>query len=107
MSNVPSIYEHLTDSDSVNEALRGHGVVEVAEERSQFEPVKCGYCGGENPSISKFCSFCGVALDEKEAERLIEREKAFEKLAGSRGALENILKRVEELEKRLGKKDGS
>ena len=79
MSNVPAVYEHLTDEDSVNEVLRSQGLAE-SEEQSPNGLVKCGYCGTENASISKYCTFCGVLLDEEEAEKAKAKDAEFERL---------------------------
>ena len=79
MSNVPSVYEHLTDDESVNEVLKGYGIVETTEEKDSFEPVKCGYCGHENASVAKYCEYCGVPLGEKEAAEIIGKSASIEK----------------------------
>jgi len=107
-SRTPSVYVHLTNDDAKRAGLRAYGIVQAEDEgKSEFETVRCGYCGEENAPVNKYCSMCGLVLDAEEAAKQVAMQKAFEKLTGSRGALENILKRVEELEKRLGNKDGS
>lgn len=97
-SNVPSIYEHLTDEDSVKAVLQSHGIEKPEEEKDSFEPVKCGYCGHENASISKYCQYCGVPLMEEEAQKLVVRR------AEQQEKLEALLKRVESLETKLDQK---
>jgi hypothetical protein len=70
-SNTPAIYEHLTDTDAINEVLKSHGIVETRTMKDSFEPLKCGYCGETNPSGNKYCSFYGVPLGEEESEKLL------------------------------------
>ena len=95
-STVPAIYEHLTDDDAVNAALRGHGIIPIEETKDSFEPVECAYCHEKNPSEAKYCHYCGVPLDEEEAQKAIQRFSQIEEelkrqsqlVLGLRGQLE-------------------
>jgi len=78
MSTTPSIYEHLTDGDSVDAVLQSHGIINHEEEKSMFEPVKCGYCGYENVSIAKYCLNCGVPLTEEDANKIVAERNALD-----------------------------
>ena len=89
MSSVPAVYEHLTDEDSVNEILRSQGLAE-GEEPVINGLVKCGYCGTENASISKYCTFCGVLLDEEEAEKVKAKDVEFEELKGMKTQMDSM-----------------
>jgi hypothetical protein len=95
-STTPAIYEHLTDDDAVNAALRGHGIAPPEETEESFEPVECAYCHESNPSTAKFCHYCGVLLGEEGRHYVEAREKKTVEL-------ETLLKRIEKLEKKIAK----
>ena len=96
-STVPSIYEHLTDDDAINAALRGHGIIPPEEKTDSFEPVECAYCHESNASTAKFCHYCGIPLGE-EGRHFVEQRQV------KAGQLETLLERIEKLERKLAEK---
>jgi len=49
-------------------------------EESLGEPLQCPRCRVENDCLSKYCRKCGMVLDEKTAQLLMENERKREEL---------------------------
>jgi len=82
-SNMPSIYVHLSGRDVDHALLKLNNVV-VADEGKEsakgFSLRVCPRCSLNNPPANRFCSRCGIVLDEKAALDLVtshaERKQA-------------------------------
>jgi integrase/recombinase XerD len=103
-SDMASTYVHLSGRD-VDSALLKLNNITVSEEEyatNGFSIRTCTRCMSQNPPANKFCSRCGMILDEKTAQALItanvERDQAdriMDKLLQDdefRGLLERKLK---------------
>ncbi|MDW8034547.1 MAG: site-specific integrase [Nitrososphaerota archaeon] len=66
-SDEASTYVHLSQRDIESAILKLHGIKTEEEEGLRFKPIVCARCKKENSPGSKFCSFCGLALDIKTA----------------------------------------
>ncbi|MEM3382296.1 MAG: site-specific integrase [Nitrososphaeria archaeon] len=66
-SDEASTYVHLSQRDIESAILKLHGIKAEEEEELKFKPIVCTRCRKENSPGSKFCSFCGLALDLKTA----------------------------------------
>ena len=98
-SDMPKRYVNLAKGDARKAYLAAHGIGKVEPEKPSFQPVQCAYCGYENASISKYCGFCGIPISEKEAEKLVERQRLLEEAA--RLLTPKILKKLRELDNSL------
>jgi ribosomal protein L40E len=81
-SDMASTYVHLSGRD-VDSALLKLNNITVSEEENAtngFSIRTCTRCMSQNPPANKFCSRCGMILDEKTARTLItanvERDQA-------------------------------
>jgi len=76
-SDMASIYVHLSGRD-VDDALlsRVYGVKKVDKtEDKHFLPRVCPRCGEINPPTNRFCSKCGMVLDEETMVDIIKRDE--------------------------------
>jgi len=74
-SEMASVYVHLSGRDVNDSLLQTYGIKPEKEEtKSKLLPKKCLRCKFENEPTNKFCKTCGLALDEKEADKLIKME---------------------------------
>ena len=72
-SDMPSTYVHLSGRDVDSALLKAHGIaVEESKNEQRFTIKVCPRCRQNASSISDFCSFCGLALNEKAALKLDE-----------------------------------
>jgi site-specific recombinase XerD len=73
-SDMPSTYVHLSGRD-VDQALLKLNNISVADEQGateKFSLRNCPRCSLSNPPANKFCSRCGMVLDEKTAHDLMK-----------------------------------
>lgn len=80
-SDMASVYVHLSGRDVDNALLRLNGL-EVEEEKreEQFKALICPRCKGRNSPDAKFCSNCGMCLDEKAALQVDELRASVDML---------------------------
>jgi len=74
-SNMPATYVHLSGRDIDNALLKLNNIP-VAEEKDSekdFSLKTCSRCDLKNPPSNKFCSRCGIVLDEEAANELMKR----------------------------------
>lgn len=82
-SKMAGIYVHMSGKDTDESILRANGI-EVKKEVaiSKLIAVKCLRCKTQNGSTSRFCKTCGLPLDEKESNKIlnedVERSRADE-----------------------------
>ena len=101
-SDMASIYVHLSgrDLDNVLFRLNGLQAPEVKEE-DEFKPLTCPKCKTRNSPDAKFCSNCGMYLDEKtavEMDRLREKaDKLMSELVKNPRVLDLLMKVVERI----------
>lgn len=89
-SDMASIYVHLSGRDVDNALLKVYGIKNNEEkEESQLKPKNCPRCNEVNSFNNKFCSKCGMILDEelrnKKIQQDLERRNADQ-------VLDNMLK---------------
>jgi len=86
-SDMASIYVHLSGRDVDNALLKVYGMQNGEEKReSILKPKECARCQLSNQATNRFCSRCGLPLDEeaktevmrkdmerKEADQLLDR----------------------------------
>ncbi|MFA5303139.1 MAG: site-specific integrase [Candidatus Nanoarchaeia archaeon] len=70
-SKMPAIYVHLSGRDIDDAILKMHGL-KKHEEELEFTEIKCPRCNQKNNSASKYCSYCGLLVDEKEAITMVK-----------------------------------
>jgi integrase/recombinase XerD len=73
-SNMPSTYVHLSGRDVDNALLKLNNIT-VSDKGSTsgtFSLRACPRCSQSNPPANKFCSRCGMILDEKTARDLMK-----------------------------------
>jgi site-specific recombinase XerD len=74
-SKMASVYIHMSGKDTDEAILRTNGIEITKEEtESPLKPKSCLRCNFENPCTNKFCSKCGLPLDEETARRIIDQE---------------------------------
>jgi integrase len=76
-SGMASVYVHLSGKDLDKDILELYGR-EVKEEKpvqTILTPIECVRCHSENAPTAKFCSTCGMVLNEEEARRLDRQEE--------------------------------
>lgn len=65
-SDMASTYVHLSGRDVDNALLKLQGLVQVEETKSEKLNVRiCPRCKDHNAPVSRFCTKCGLPLDEK------------------------------------------
>lgn len=100
-SKMAGIYVHLSGRDVDEAILRVNGIIQPEKEKqSELKPKNCPRCKEVNPSTYRFCSRCGMPLDEESVAEMVkdnlERRKADE-------ILDELIK-DEEFKKMLFKK---
>ena len=73
-SRMASIYVHLSGRDLDNALLSIYGIKVRGKESDVLKPNICPRCRENNPPTNKYCSKCGMILDEAEAIKLMRRE---------------------------------
>ena len=64
-SDMPAVYEHLSDSDIDDAILKANGMEPKDDAKSGPEVQKCPRCELINSPYQKYCGRCGSALDIK------------------------------------------
>ncbi len=66
-SDMAAVYVHLSGRDVDDALLRMHGVKKEQTEKpdGQLKLKPCPRCRTDNPCTNRFCSLCGLPLDEK------------------------------------------
>ena len=101
-SNMPSVYTHLSARDYQDTVLRLRGVdkVEHKVKPSVMVPRKCWKCGEMNPFDKQHCGKCGTPLDQKAAQRMIQREQMMDDLLtllSKPGMLDKFMEKMDSL----------
>lgn len=74
-SDMASIYVHLSGRDVDNALLKVYGIKNNEEkEESQLKPKNCPRCQEINSFANKFCSKCGMILDEELRNKKIQQD---------------------------------
>jgi len=83
-SDMPSTYVHLSGRDVDQALLKLNNIQtdEISGQEKDFTVRRCVKCDLENPPSNKFCSRCGMILDEKAAEDMIKRNLERDKADG-------------------------
>ncbi len=105
-SDMAAIYVHLSGRDVDSAILKLHGIQDEQDDgkREGLSPRDCSRCQLRNPGSNKFCSRCGLPLDEEAAVQMLkadfERKRAdqtFDKLVEDEEFKEMLLRKVREL----------
>ena len=95
-SRMPSIYVHLSGRDVDGAILRANGIaVEGTPVSEQLRAATCPRCGKASSPDAKFCSICGMCLDEKTAVEVDDARQKADRL------MDELVKRPEILEQML------
>lgn len=71
---MASIYLHLSGRDVDNALLKVYGIENDGEKKeSIFKPKDCSRCQQVNQATNKFCSRCGMALDEETKNEVLRK----------------------------------
>ncbi|MHC4259404.1 MAG: hypothetical protein ACYSTF_03170 [Planctomycetota bacterium] len=72
---MPATYVHLSGRDIDTAVLKLNNIPIEEEKDSQkdFSLKTCPRCSLKNPPSNRFCSRCGIVLDEKAANELMKR----------------------------------
>jgi len=84
---MASIYVHLWGRDVDNGILNVYGIRSgEGKEESTLKPLNCQRCGESNQATNKYCSRCGLPLDEATRNEVLrkglERKEADKVLEG-------------------------
>jgi len=104
-SDMPLIYVHLSGRDVDNALLRIYGIDNNNEKKeSVFKPRECSRCKQINQATNKFCSRCGLPLDEESRAEIIrktierrEADRVMDKLLEDEEFREMFLRKIEML----------
>ena len=101
-SKMASIYVHLSGRDVDKALLKLNGIkVEEDEKEPEFKPKVCPRCKARNSPDAKFCSKCGMCLDESVAvqvdELKLKAEKLVTKLVKNPQILNVLIEGIEKL----------
>jgi site-specific recombinase XerD len=66
-SDMASIYVHLSGKDVENKILEINGIKNTTATKENITLKECIRCKTKNDSSNKYCSSCGMILDDKEA----------------------------------------
>ena len=79
-SKMVKVYVHLNDDDVDNAILRVYGIEkQVDKERNvTYVPKVCPRCKEQNSNASQYCYKCGMPLDQKALDELIENQKKIQ-----------------------------
>lgn len=107
-SNLPAIYIHLIDKESLEIVGRAYGL-NVPEEQESEEPITkiCFRCSRPNLVESKFCNVCGMGFDlEAIAEREHRDDLVYSIIMENPEIKDKILKELAKVyQKELNEKD--
>jgi site-specific recombinase XerD/ribosomal protein L40E len=101
-SDMASVYVHLSGRDVDNALLKLNGL-NVPEEKKEigFKPLICPRCKAKNSPDAKFCSYCGMCLDEKIAVQIDDlrnkADKLLTELVKNPEILEALVKGIESI----------
>ncbi|MFC1560874.1 tyrosine-type recombinase/integrase [Candidatus Latescibacterota bacterium] len=107
-SDMASTYVHLSGRDIDNAMLKLNGIPISDEEADKkfFILKPCPRCKSNNPPANKYCSLCGMILDEETARKIVknelhseETENIREKLIKDEEFMEMLLKKLGKMEK--------
>ncbi|MBT6995419.1 tyrosine-type recombinase/integrase [Candidatus Woesearchaeota archaeon] len=74
-SKMAATYIHMSGKDTDRAILEASGIeIEKDKSESIMKPKKCGKCKTINEVTNKYCKICGLSLDEKESQKLIEND---------------------------------
>lgn len=78
-SAMVDTYIHLSGGDVDNKILRTNGLIKDNEEfiLKTLKPGKCPRCATDNSVDAKYCSICGLILDQNVAKDIDEKTKAI------------------------------
>lgn len=81
-SNMAATYIHLSGGDVDRKLLAKNGLIKDDEELllKTLNPGKCPRCSAENPVDAKYCSICGLILDQNLSEKIQNYEKQIPQL---------------------------
>jgi len=101
-SKMASIYVHLSGRDVDKALLKLNGIkVEEDEKEPEFKPKVCPRCKARNSPDAKFCSKCGMCLDESMAvqvdELKLKADKLINELVKNPKVLEVLTEKIERL----------
>ena len=110
-SKMAAVYVHLSGRDVDNALLKVYGIENNNEKKeSIFKPKTCKRCHKVNQATNKFCSRCGMPLDEEtKAEvirKTIERKEAddiMDRLLEDEEFREMFLHKIQEMTLNPGK----
>ena len=91
-SRMPKRYVHFSGRDLEDAILEIHGLKPPTVADSILKIQNCPRCGMKNQPESMRCSWCGMILDRRLAEKLTQEEQSF---------LEKLTQRVNRLEQLL------
>jgi hypothetical protein len=93
---VPSVYIHLSgsDSDSIVDAMRGTITTQKLE--NTLTPKNCNYCAASNKGTNDFCEKCGATLT---LNGIIQKEENHNKFEQELMAKQNLIEQYLEYQK--------
>ena len=105
-NRMPDIYVHMAGKDVDTAILKLYGI-EVKENNnceSKLKPRNCPRCKEVNPVTNKFCSKCGMVIDEATVMEIIKRDEErkqaddiLDKLIEDKEFKEIFLKKITEM----------
>jgi integrase/recombinase XerD len=102
-------YLHLAGKDIDAETKRFYGIGDTEEmKEKRLEPIQCPHCRNINGPTSRYCSICGRSLTveaTEDADEATDRLRLMPEWKARQAELEELQKRVRELEKAMGKRE--
>ncbi|MHA1703919.1 MAG: tyrosine-type recombinase/integrase [Promethearchaeota archaeon] len=105
-SKMAAVYVHLSGRDTDNAILKLSGI-QIDENEKPKEELKfreCVRCKKKNEVTNKFCNVCGLVLEDKEANKMIERDFArketddfMNKIVNNKEMLEMLVKKIAQM----------
>jgi integrase/recombinase XerD len=101
-SKMAATYIHMSGKDTDLAILEASGIeIEKKKTQSIMKPKQCTKCRTINEVTNKYCKICGLSLDEKESQRLIENDLKRNKADEVMNNLFNDPEILELIKKRL------
>lgn len=102
---MAAVYVHLSGRDVDNALLKVYGIKNDDEQKeSIFKPKECNRCQRVNQATNRFCSRCGMPLDEETKSEILkkslERKNAddiMDRLLEDQEFREVLLKKLESI----------
>jgi len=91
-SKMSRRYVHFSARDLEDAVLELHGFRKQDDAEGVLKLIECPRCGSQNPPGNIYCSFCGFLLDRKAAIKMEMEERRRDEM---------LIRRLEELAKRL------